>query len=600
MLKIEQIFSSVLNQTRTIRILLPDNYDNTKKYPVLYMHDAQNIFDDAIAFGNCGWKVSEVIKSLKGDSLIDDIIVVGIDNIEERFTDYSPWVHDSIIKRGVGCGGNGHLYADFIGLELKHYIDDNYATSKRYEDTYMVGSSMGAYITLYTGIKYKEYFSTLGIFSIASWFNEKALLDFIDGSIVNTKQRFFISVGTNETSDDTYKDFNEVYLKNSENIYDALSKKTNNIFYKVIEKGIHNEKTWREILPSFLLYANNTITSPINLVLDQFKTKRIVFLGEDHRIKEHLIFLKESLETLFLNDIRYLGMEFGANEDQEALNKLLTSKSFNREKGRKLLFNYNVTIPFKEYLDLYEEINRINNKYNPKKPMLIINLSYIFNWKEKLKPVTPKIRKTIFHKGNIEYFRANLIEEFINDTFNTKVLILTGTVHAFTNYKYYFVDADSINFMRKYQTNFGHLVYERFPTITNTILFNQPTMTWIQDELVPSKLGNGIIEALADKYQLYPAGINFAGIFGNIRDDSYYSIGYHHFNIGRLANGLILLKPLNQLHGATIEYEFVNHLSFQEIYNRYPDPHWHIPPKDITEYWELIKTYQKLDYDKIR
>lgn len=157
-----------LNRKRTIRMYFPPNYSSGKRFPVIYMHDGQNLFDESTAFSG-EWNVDETLDSLYtyyGFSCI----VVGIYHGEkERINELSPWVNDSL-----KLGGDGDKYAKFIVKTLKPFIDSHFRTLPDRENTAIIGSSMGGLISLYMTMEYPDIFSKAGIFSPSLWFSPKA------------------------------------------------------------------------------------------------------------------------------------------------------------------------------------------------------------------------------------------------------------------------------------------------------------------------------------------------------------------------------------------------------------------------------------------
>lgn len=153
-----------LNRTRRIWLYLPPDYQTTtKKYPVLYMQDGQNLFDPAMSFAG-EWEVDESLDKLfsQGDY---GCIVVGIDNGGlYRLDEYSPWYNS------LYGGGQGDEYTGFIVNTLKPYIDAHYRTLSGRNYTGIMGSSMGGLISMYALIEHQNIFSKAGIFSPSFWF----------------------------------------------------------------------------------------------------------------------------------------------------------------------------------------------------------------------------------------------------------------------------------------------------------------------------------------------------------------------------------------------------------------------------------------------
>ena len=160
----EDFYMPQLNRNRRIWLYLPPDYNTSNKsYPVLYMHDAQNLFDNNTSFAG-EWGVDEALNTLhaQGDY---GCIVVGIDNGGQyRLDEYSPWVNANY------GGGQGDEYIEFIANTLKPYIDDHYRTLEQRHSTGIMGSSMGGLISMYGFSERQDVFSRAGIFSPAFWF----------------------------------------------------------------------------------------------------------------------------------------------------------------------------------------------------------------------------------------------------------------------------------------------------------------------------------------------------------------------------------------------------------------------------------------------
>ena len=152
-------FMPQLNRTRRIWIYLPPSYRATKiYYPVLYMHDGQNLFDNATSYSG-EWGIDEYLDSIftLGKK---EVIVVGIDNgLSKRMNEYNPYSFRQYGK------GEGDEYVDFLVKNLKPFIDKHYRTLPGKKDTYIAGSSMGGLISLYAVLKYPAVFGGAGIFS---------------------------------------------------------------------------------------------------------------------------------------------------------------------------------------------------------------------------------------------------------------------------------------------------------------------------------------------------------------------------------------------------------------------------------------------------
>lgn len=160
----EQFFIPQLNRTRKIWALLPYNYHKTEKsYPVLYLHDAQNLFNEGSAFGN--WEIDQKM-SILAEYGRGDVIIIAIENgSEDRIKEYV-LDYDSITENA-----EGKKYIRFLADTLKPYVDSVYRTKSDREFTGIGGSSLGGLISIYSGFLYPEVYSKLMIFSPSLWIN---------------------------------------------------------------------------------------------------------------------------------------------------------------------------------------------------------------------------------------------------------------------------------------------------------------------------------------------------------------------------------------------------------------------------------------------
>lgn len=152
---------------RTVRVYFPQNYASSQGFPVIYMFDGQNLFDNSTAFAG-EWGVDEILDSLnysKGFSAI----VVGIYHGEnDRINEQTPW--SNLEKKG----GDGAKMAQFIVKNLKPYIDKHYRTLPDRENTIIAGSSLGGLMSLYMALEYPEVFGKAMVFSPSLWWSEKS------------------------------------------------------------------------------------------------------------------------------------------------------------------------------------------------------------------------------------------------------------------------------------------------------------------------------------------------------------------------------------------------------------------------------------------
>jgi predicted alpha/beta superfamily hydrolase len=228
-----------LGRTRRIWIYTPQSYlQSKKKYPVVYMHDGQNLFDDATAFG-VEWGVDETL-----NSLLAECIVVGIDNSDRRMTEYNFRDHEEHGK------GEGEMYMQFIVQTLKPFIDKKYRTKSGREHTSIAGSSMGGLISLYGALYFAETFGSAGIFSPALWLVPEAADEIRLIAKENTlhPQRFYFYGGAVESAD---------MVPHIENVVTVLSEFSHyHVHVDIDPKGEHSEHHWRNKFADFYAWLS--------------------------------------------------------------------------------------------------------------------------------------------------------------------------------------------------------------------------------------------------------------------------------------------------------------------------------------------------------
>jgi predicted alpha/beta superfamily hydrolase len=186
-----EIWSPQLRNRRVVDVYLPDSYDmGRRRYPVVYMHDGQNLSDPSIAFGGNTWQLEAALDQLR--SLDLEAIVVGLHNRgEERLGEYSPFADP---RHG---GGLGSRYVPFIADTVKPRIDAAYRTRRDRESTVIAGSSMGGLISLYAFFLRPSPFGRVAAMSPSVWFGARQILEFVDRARL-TRGRIYLDVGTAE------------------------------------------------------------------------------------------------------------------------------------------------------------------------------------------------------------------------------------------------------------------------------------------------------------------------------------------------------------------------------------------------------------------
>jgi predicted alpha/beta superfamily hydrolase len=194
--KLREFRSTALGNERDVLVHLPPGYeeDTDRRYPVLYMHDGQNLFDGATAFGGQEWHLDETADGMIAAGQIEPLIIVGINHAgEDRMHELTPTA-----SRKHKAGGRGPSYAKFLFEELKPFIDTNYRTRPEREHTATGGASLGGLIALYLGFAVPDVFSRLMVMSPSLWWDRRAVLQELRAASDKLPLKIWLDAGTNE------------------------------------------------------------------------------------------------------------------------------------------------------------------------------------------------------------------------------------------------------------------------------------------------------------------------------------------------------------------------------------------------------------------
>ena len=186
----EKVWSPQLANSRHLFVYLPPSYEGEeKRYPVLYMHDGQNLFDKSTSFAG-EWNVDETMEQLSREGI--EAIVVGIPNRGvRRLAEYSPFR-----DRHHGLG-RGDRYLAFVEETVKPLIDRDFRTLPDRKHTGVMGSSMGGLLSLYAFFSRPHLFGFVGAMSPSIWYAGKAIFPFVRRAPY-VPGRIYIDVGTRE------------------------------------------------------------------------------------------------------------------------------------------------------------------------------------------------------------------------------------------------------------------------------------------------------------------------------------------------------------------------------------------------------------------
>jgi predicted alpha/beta superfamily hydrolase len=258
-LEITPFTSKILHNTRMLRVWLPANYGSPRNahrtYPVLYLQDGQNLFDDATSDAG-EWHVDETVDHLVGSFKIPPMIVVGIDYPgQQRSSEYLPYFdpHHKQYDVPVPKELRGKDYGAFLLTEVMPFIEKKYRVSRGAENTGIGGASYGGVLSLYTALQHPGVFGHVLVESPVLGVGDGQLLKDAEKA-TQLPQKMFVAMGTRETKDTEY---NAQLIKSVEELQSILRKKgmgPDRLKIVVDEGAAHNEAAWSRRLPEALLF----------------------------------------------------------------------------------------------------------------------------------------------------------------------------------------------------------------------------------------------------------------------------------------------------------------------------------------------------------
>ena len=239
-LRLHAAFASrFLPDPRDILVYLPPGYDESpdRFYPVLLMHDGQNLFDGRTSFvPGRTWQVSEHADAAIAAGEIEPLVIVGIYNTgDRRLAEYTP---DRNPQMG---GGEAQAYGNLITRELLPWIRERYRVRAERESTGMAGSSLGGLVTLFLGLRHAEIFGRLGALSPSVWWNRKSILGLVNEHApqVWERPRLWLDIGEREGAR-TARDVEQLARRLKANGW----RPGETLHFEKIPGGTHDETSW--------------------------------------------------------------------------------------------------------------------------------------------------------------------------------------------------------------------------------------------------------------------------------------------------------------------------------------------------------------------
>ena len=240
-LVLDQQFDFPEGTPRRVWIYLPPDYQtSSQSYPVVYMHDGQNLFDAATSYVG-EWQVDETLNQL-AEQGAQVPLVVGIDHGgESRMNELSPWPNEQFGE------ARGEAYLDFLLNQVKPYIDQHYRTRPDAGNTAVMGSSMGGLMSHYAVVAHPEVFAKAAVFSPSFWYSQQAYY-FTEAHPLPSSHKVYYLVGSEEGRDMVNGMTNMTALIAAQQHPDA------HLHESIVAGANHNEAFWSSQLADALIW----------------------------------------------------------------------------------------------------------------------------------------------------------------------------------------------------------------------------------------------------------------------------------------------------------------------------------------------------------
>lgn len=196
---LEAFHSDALGNSRHVHVYVPPGYDHeqSRRYPVLYLHDGQNVFDTSTSFAGTEWGVDETAEQLVREGRITPPIIVAINHAGALRADEFAPTRDAHRH----AGGHADAYGRFVVQELKPYVDRTFRTHPAASHTAIGGSSLGGLVTLHIGLEHPQVFGALAVLSPSLWWDRRVVLSRVEALPARLPWRIWLDVGTAEGRD---------------------------------------------------------------------------------------------------------------------------------------------------------------------------------------------------------------------------------------------------------------------------------------------------------------------------------------------------------------------------------------------------------------
>lgn len=260
----ENFFSRFI-EPRNVDIWLPADYDISNRYPVIYMHDGQNLFQPQFSYSGIDWGIDEAITKLSENESYKTPLIVAVWNTEKRWQEYMPeQAFELLNKRKItqvlsqenNRSPCSDRYLKFIITELKPFIDKTYPILNDSNNNFIMGSSMGALVSLYALCEYPDIFRGAACLS-THWIASKGImLEYLKASLPPAgKHKFYFDYGT-KALDAAYHPYQ---LKADTILKKAGYRKGKDLLSLCFQGADHTEAAWRKRIAEPLQFLGKNL-----------------------------------------------------------------------------------------------------------------------------------------------------------------------------------------------------------------------------------------------------------------------------------------------------------------------------------------------------
>jgi predicted alpha/beta superfamily hydrolase len=243
----EKFRSKFLRNQRSLAVYLPPGYHNQphRRFPVLYLHDGQNLFDGSTAFiPGQDWHVGQTADAEIKAGRVEPLVIVGIYNVGKgRIQEYTPTRAPRL------GGGRADRYGRFLLEEVMPFMDLEYRVEGGPLRSGIGGSSLGGLVSLYLGLSRPDVFGKIAALSPSVWWNQRVIHKFAESMSVHSRPRIWLDIGTREGPRivDDVERYRDVLLNRGWQ-YER------DLHYERVEGAEHNEAAWAQRVAPFLRF----------------------------------------------------------------------------------------------------------------------------------------------------------------------------------------------------------------------------------------------------------------------------------------------------------------------------------------------------------